>query len=70
VKRLFKTSNTVKDRWNASHYTQIKVSVNPDTATAFKEACAVNGVSMASILSEFMDEYNEYNHGPPLQGVV
>ena len=36
------------------HYTQVKVSVNPDIATAFKEKCVASGVSMASELSRFM----------------
>jgi len=51
-------SNKAKQRWNASHYRQLKISVNPDTATLFKAACAANNVSMAGVLSKFMDEYS------------
>ncbi len=46
--------NAAKQRWNARHYTQVKVSVAPEIATAFKEKCLQNGVSMASVLSRFM----------------
>jgi len=53
-----KTSNTAKQQWNDAHYIQIKVSVNPEIATAFKTSCIDNGVSMASILSQFMSEYS------------
>jgi hypothetical protein len=37
--------------------TQIKVSVAPGIASAFKGACASSGVSMASVLSRFMVEF-------------
>jgi len=50
-------SNSAKSRWNASHYTQVKIAVSPDVADAFKAACAAAGVSMASVLSQFMAEY-------------
>ena len=46
-----------KKRWNASNYTQVKVSVRPEVAASFKAACIVAGVSMASELSRFMTEY-------------
>jgi len=52
-------SNKTKQRWNAAHYTQIKVSVDPETATAFKNACAAADVSMASVLSKFMADYTQ-----------
>ncbi len=47
-----------KQNWNASHYTQVKVSIKPDIADAFKAACAARGVSMAGVLSEFMNTYS------------
>ena len=50
-------SSKSKQRWNESHYRQLKISVSPDTATLFKAACAANNVSMAGVLSKFMDEY-------------
>ena len=49
-----KTSNKVKDEWNRSNYVQIKISVKPETAEAFKAACKAGNVSMASELSIFM----------------
>lgn len=48
-----------KQRWNASHYTQVKISVNPDIASDFKSACATTNASMASVLSKFMTEYSK-----------
>jgi pyruvate/oxaloacetate carboxyltransferase len=47
----------VKQSWNSEHYAQIKVSVRPEIATAFKSACEVAGVSMAGTLSSFMAGY-------------
>lgn len=52
------TSTQSKQLWNARHYTQIKISVKPETASAFKEACRLSGVSMASVLSQHMDQYS------------
>jgi hypothetical protein len=51
------TGNKSKQRWNASHYTQVKISINPTIADAFKSACADCGVSMAGVLSQFMADY-------------
>jgi hypothetical protein len=52
-----KTSNESKRRPYEDHYTQIKANVDHETAEAFKSACRAEGVSMASVLSEFMKEY-------------
>ena len=49
-----KTSNETKQNWNKTHYTQVKVSVLPQIAAAFKEKCLQDGVSMASEISRFM----------------
>jgi len=38
--------------------TQIKVTVEPAIAAAFKSCCIDNGVSMASILSDYMRKYS------------
>jgi hypothetical protein len=54
---LSKASNKAKTKWNASHYAQIKVSVRPEVASAFKAACDAAGISMASALSAMMTEY-------------
>jgi len=43
-----------KQRWNAEHYTQVKISVSPELAIAFKSACAASNISMAEKLSQFM----------------
>jgi len=53
-----RTSTQSKQLWNSCNYTQIKVSVKPETASAFKNACKISNVSMASVLSEFMDKYS------------
>jgi hypothetical protein len=58
------TSNESKQRWNSAHYTQLKVSVNPELAAAFKKACAEAEVSMASVLSEFMAAYSQSAQAP------
>jgi hypothetical protein len=52
-----KTSNESGRLWNEAHYTRIKASVDHETAEAFKSACRAEGVSMASVLSDFMREY-------------
>lgn len=52
-----KTTSAAKQDWNAKHYSQIKVSVKPEIAVAFKSACEAAGVSMASTLSGFMESY-------------
>ena len=38
--------------------TQVKVSVDPHIASAFKEACAVSNISMAAELTRFMTDYS------------
>ena len=52
-----KTSSTAKQKWNAENYTQIKVSIKPEIAAAFKAACEAAEISMASVLSKFMEDY-------------
>ena len=52
-----KTSNAAKQRWNAGRYKQVKISTKPETAAAFKAACAAEGATMAGTLSEFMLKY-------------
>lgn len=50
------TSNEIKQHWNAMNYTQVKVSVPPDVASAFKAKCMEKGVSMTSEILRFMGE--------------
>jgi hypothetical protein len=52
-------SNKAKQSWNKAHYTQVKVSVTPDIAAAFKAACKARGSSQASVLSKFMADYSQ-----------
>jgi hypothetical protein len=62
-----KTSNKVKQRFNKTRYTQVKVSVNPEIAAAFKEKCFNDGISMASEISRFMSEQTNINRKKKLQ---
>jgi hypothetical protein len=50
------TSNESKQRWNASRYVQVKFSIEPELAAAFKAKCESEGVSMASEISRFMSQ--------------
>ena len=54
-----KSRNKSKQDWNNAHYTQIKISVDPTTASAFKQACIDSDVSMAKVLSDFMLNYTQ-----------
>ena len=42
----------------ASSHTQVKVSVKQETAASFKKACEASNVSMASVISRFMEQFN------------
>ena len=59
-----KTSNASKQRWNKEHYIQVKVSVQPEIAEAFKMKCQADGVSMASEIAHFMRERCDKPHPP------
>lgn len=54
-----KTSNQAKLRWNADHYSQIKISVPIDLATAFKAKCLADGLSITGVLSRFMRDFTD-----------
>ena len=56
-----KTSNESKQHWNNAHYTQIKVSVQPEAEFKKNRECQAKGVSMASELSRFMSKENKKN---------
>jgi hypothetical protein len=49
-----KTCNQSKQQWNARNYVQIKISISPDIAAAFKAKCAASGVSVTSELTRIM----------------
>ena len=57
------TSNAAKQKWCKENLTQVKVSVPPEIAAAFKAKCQANGVSMAGELSCFMSGRSREN--PP-----
>ena len=59
MNEMSKAANQAKTRWNAEHYTQIKVYVDPDVAYAFKRKCQSGGASMSSVLSQFMADYGK-----------
>ena len=42
----------------ASNHTQVKVSVKTETALAFKKACEARDISMASAISQFMEQFS------------
>jgi len=56
---LGKTSNAAKQKWNSKNYQQVKISIKPETAAAFKAACIAAGTSMASAMSALMLKYAE-----------
>jgi len=43
---------------DTNHYTQVKITVTKEVASAFKSACATQNVSMASTLTQFMVDYS------------
>jgi hypothetical protein len=49
-----KTSNQSKQQWNAKNYVQLKISIAPDIAAAFKAKCVASGVSMTGELTRLM----------------
>ena len=59
MKILSKSSTQAKQRYNARNYKQVKVSVKPEIAVAFKSACEASNVSMAGELSLFMEKYSD-----------
>lgn len=54
---LSSAANKAKTKWNSANYDQVKISINPVVASSFRAACAAAGVSIASVLSQFMVEY-------------
>ena len=46
-----------KNDSSKSEYTQVKVSVDSQVAAAFKSSCLASGISMASVLSQYMAKY-------------
>lgn len=65
-----KTSNAAKQKWNASHYKQVKFSTKPETAAAFKAACETAGDTMAGALSMLMLKYAGQLNGQSQMPVI
>jgi len=42
----------------ASKHTQVKVSVRTETALSFRKACEASNISMASAISQFMEQFS------------
>ena len=57
AKRKTKTSTEVKRRYNEKTYTMIAASVPKETAAAFKEKCAAEGVPQAQIIKRAIEEF-------------
>jgi len=57
--------NKQKQAWNAANYTQIKISVSPEIAMAFKASCGEADISMAKAITEFMAQYCRKEAKPP-----
>jgi hypothetical protein len=55
-------SKESRGKWNAEHYSQFKVSVEKELASAFKDACANEKASAAGVVKAFMREYLGRGH--------
>jgi hypothetical protein len=49
-----KTSSASKNKWNAAHYAQIKIAIDPQLAEDFKALCRAENTTVTSELSRFM----------------
>jgi len=52
-------STKAKQKWNNEHYAPISIRVDKRLAAGFKSKCMENGLSVAGVLTEFMEEYCE-----------
>lgn len=53
------TSNEVKDRWKAAHYTRLNIYLDKDIATAYKEKCAASGLNFSDIPKDAIIKFLE-----------
>lgn len=51
------TSNEVKDRWKAAHYTRLNIYLDKETASAYKAKCAELGLAFSDIPKEAIDNF-------------
>lgn len=56
-KRKSRTSTAVKRRYNEKVYTVISASVPKETAAAFKEKCAAEGVPQAQVIKKAIEKF-------------
>ncbi len=52
-----KTSSAVKRRYNNKVYSQIKFELKKDLVAEFKEKCAAEGISQASVIREAIEKF-------------
>lgn len=57
AKRKTHTSTEVKRRYNEKTYTLISASVPKETAAAFKEKCAAEGIPQAQIIKKAIEDF-------------
>lgn len=53
------TSNEVKDRWKAAHYTRLNIYLDKDIAAAYKEKCAAVGINFSDIPKDAIIKFLE-----------
>lgn len=53
------TSNEVKDRWKAAHYTRINIYLDKEIAAAYKEKCIEAGLNFSEIPKEAIEKFLE-----------
>ena len=58
-KRKTSTSSAVKNRYNKKVYDSIIVRIPKETAQAFKEKCAAEGIPQAQIIKEAINNFLE-----------
>ena len=56
-KRKTHTSTEVKRRYNEKTYTVISASIPKETAAAFKDKCAAEGIPQAQIIKRAIEQF-------------
>ena len=51
------TSNEVKDRWKAAHYTRLNIYLDKETATAYKAKCAESGLTFSDVPKDAIEKF-------------
>lgn len=55
--RKTKTSSAVKRKYNSKVYSTVRAELPKDLVTTFKEKCAAEGVSQASIIKSSIENF-------------